>query len=417
MDPIIIYFIKVNLVFAVLYVFYKTVFAKDTFFGLRRLVLLLICIAAITFPFLNFGGWLSVDNPFNLHGLYTYNINIPEIWIRQTSESVAVNFPVEKIIYTVYFAGVALLSARTLMELINTGKLFHTSNKKVVQSLPVRIMSGHYTPFSFIKWIFINPDLYRSEELNEILIHEHTHIREKHFIDLLLIQPVIILNWFNPFVWLIRKEMRLNHEYLADRSVVSAGIDRKSYQYHLLGLEPAPPTLVNLSVNFNILPLKQRIKMLNKKRTRNIMKSKYLMFIPLLGILLLTQQQANSRTSETKPVASFQKQNQPEDPTLEVAEVMPEFPGGMPALMSYLGSHVRYPTEAVNKKLSGQVIVQFVVNKDGTPVDATVVNTTSKIFNEAALNAIKGMPKWKPGEQDGKKVRVKFTLPVNFKTK
>lgn len=418
MNLIVIYLIKVNLALGILYLFYKAAFANDTFFGLRRAMLLLICAAAVAYPLLDFGTWMNDTNPFSIYGFYPNNIRISEITIWQTSESGVPDFRnVGILLLTAYFAGAILLLARTLLELINTGKLLRATRKETIRCSTIQAMSGKHPPFSFLKWIFINPDLHTPEELHEILIHEQTHIREKHFIDLILIQLMIILNWFNPFVWLIRKEIRLNHEYLADRNVIFSGIDRKTYQYHLLGIEHTRPVLANLSVNFNVSPLKRRIKMLNRKRTRNIMKSKYLMFIPLFGILLLSQQQVNSKTSETKPALTQQKPVEPDDPVFEVVEVMPEFPGGMESLMKYLGSHIKYPVEAVNKNLSGRVIVQFVVNKDGSPVEAEVVQSTSEIFNDAALNVIKGMPKWTPGEQKGKKVRVKFTIPVNFKTK
>ena len=418
MDPIIIYLIKVNLALGMLYLFYKAAFTNDTFFGLRRAMLLLMCAAAVTYPLLDLGAWMNDTNPFSLHEFYPNNIRIPEITILQTPEPGTPGFRIGGVLLlTAYFAGVILLFTRTLLELINTGKLFRATQKDTTCCCSFQVVSGKLPPFSFLKWIFINPDLHTPEELHEILIHEQTHIREKHFIDLILIQLIIILNWFNPFVWLIRKEIRLNHEYLADRNVIFSGIDRKTYQYHLLGIEHSRPVLANLSVNFNVLPLKRRIKMLNKKRTRNIMKSKYLMFIPLFGILLLSQQQVNSKPCETKPVATLQKPVEPDDPVFETVEVMPEFPGGMESLMKYLGSHIKYPVAAVNKNLSGRVIVQFVVNKDGSPVEAEVVHSTSEIFNDAALNVIKGMPKWTPGEQKGKKVRVKYTIPVSFQTK
>lgn len=110
------------------------------------------------------------------------------------------------------------------------------------------------------------------KEIKEILVHEQTHVRELHSADILLAQIAIIICWINPFAWLIRSEMRINHEYLADRKVIANGYDKKTYQYHLLGLEHTQLAAANLYNNFSVLPLKNRIKMLNRKRTRNIMK-------------------------------------------------------------------------------------------------------------------------------------------------
>ncbi len=104
-----------------------------------------------------------------------------------------------------------------------------------------------------------------------------------------------------------------------------------------------------------------------------------------------------------------------EEEILMIAETMPEFPGGMGALMKYLGKNIKYPTIAQENGVQGRVIVQFVVNKDGSIVDPVVVRSVDPYLDKEALRVIKSMPKWKPGEQQGKKVRVKYTVPVTFR--
>ena len=95
---------------------------------------------------------------------------------------------------------------------------------------------------------------------------------------------------------------------------------------------------------------------------------------------------------------------------------MPEFPGGQQALFKYLGDNVKYPVIAQENGIQGRVICQFVVNKDGSIVDIEVVRSGGDpSLDKEAIRVIKSMPKWKPGKQRGKPVRVKFTLPVNFK--
>ena len=104
-----------------------------------------------------------------------------------------------------------------------------------------------------------------------------------------------------------------------------------------------------------------------------------------------------------------------EDIIVDVAEIMPEFPGGMAALMKYLGTNIKYPTISQEMGSAGRVIVQFVVDKDGTITNPTVARGVDAYLDKEAIRVVSSMPKWKPGVQNGKKVRVKYTVPVVFR--
>ena len=101
----------------------------------------------------------------------------------------------------------------------------------------------------------------------------------------------------------------------------------------------------------------------------------------------------------------------------DVVEKMPEYPGGQAALFEYLQKNVKYPADAEKKKIEGRVLVTFVVNTDGSITDIEVVRKTFPSLDAEAVRVISGMPKWKPGEQKGKKVRVKYTVPLSFRLK
>ena len=141
-------------------------------------------------------------------------------------------------------------------------------------------------PFSFFRMVFLHPESHSDKETDEILTHECTHVSQWHSIDVILSEMMCMACWFNPFVWLLKREVRHNLEYLADNTVIQSGYDSKSYQYHLLGLahHQSVTTLYN---SFNVLHLKNRIMMMNKKRSPGIVRTKYLIFIPLVGILML----------------------------------------------------------------------------------------------------------------------------------
>jgi len=104
-----------------------------------------------------------------------------------------------------------------------------------------------------------------------------------------------------------------------------------------------------------------------------------------------------------------------EEEIFQVVEEMPEFPGGMEALLKYLGTNIKYPTIAQEQGIQGRSIIEFVVNKDGSIVDPNVIKSLDPSCDKEALRVIKAMPKWKPGKQRGKPVRVKYTVPVQFR--
>lgn len=115
----------------------------------------------------------------------------------------------------------------------------------------------------------------------------------------------------------------------------------------------------------------------------------------------------------TGPVAIEEASDEGE--IFQVVEQMPEFPGGMQALMAYLSKNIKYPSVAQDNGIQGRVLVSFVVNKDGSIVDPEVIKSVDAALDKEAMRVIKAMPKWNPGKQRGKPVRVKYTVPVLFR--
>ncbi len=190
-------------------------------------------------------------------------------------------------IFGVYLLGiVAFLCGRFLVQLSSILWLAHTSERVVIHETPVYALRKAAGPFSFFRMVFLHPESHSDKETDEILTHECTHVSQWHSIDVILSEMMCMACWFNPFVWLLKREVRHNLEYLADNTVIQSGYDSKSYQYHLLGLahHQSVTTLYN---SFNVLHLKNRIMMMNKKRSPGIVRTKYLIFIPLVGILML----------------------------------------------------------------------------------------------------------------------------------
>ena len=220
-------------------------------------------------------------------------------------------------------------------------------------------------------------------------------------------------------MWLLKSEIRLNLEYLADNKVLETSIDHKQYQYHLLGLTHISKQ-TGLYNNFNVSHLKRRIIMMNKKRTRTAGRIKYALFAPLAAALLLVSNiEAVARTVEKVMDASEATNTVPqdkpkEDQIFQICEVPPQFPGGVVEWMKFLSANMKYPAEAKEKKQEGRVIVQFIVEKDGSITNAKVVRGVSPLLDQEALRVVGIMPKWNPATQRGQAVRVQYTLPVMF---
>lgn len=152
-----------------------------------------------------------------------------------------------------------------MIQLSSIFRLVLKSKNINVDQISIRSLSEPANPFSFWQWIFIYLPGLKEDEKQEILTHEQTHVRQWHSIDVIISEIVNIICWMNPFAWLLKTEIRLNLEYLADHKVMESGTNKKAYQYHLLGLANQNRQ-TGLYNNFNLSHLKNRIKMMNKKK-------------------------------------------------------------------------------------------------------------------------------------------------------
>lgn len=529
-----VYFLKINVAIALFYAFYRLFFYKDTFFTWRRTVLLCFFAISAIVPLFNIQNWVEQQEPMVAMADLYATVVLPELTLTLTPQTETDwKQLLTAGIDIAYWIVVALLAARFLVQLTGILRLGRRCPTQKIDDTTVHLLPRPEGPFSFFHWIFVYPGAHTDEELHEILTHERTHARQWHSIDVMIGELACIACWFNPFAWLMKREIRTNLEYMADEKVLETGHDSRTYQYHLLGLShhKAAATIYN---SFNVLPLKKRITMMNKKRTRAIGRTKYLMFLPLAALLMivsnieavaratqkitaevmeavtsaetpevqpqpeniapLPQQEKSKKVTykgkivdeagnplddvkiiidqkyqsitqstvnahgefqiETSSEASILfesnskdgktlarmyrpaelakmnpdnmvielipvniiKSNVTDADVYEVVENMPEFPnGGMAALMKYLTDNIRYPEAAKKAGIQGRVIVQFVVDKDGSIKNVRTLRGVNSDLDAEAIRVIQSMPKWKPGTQKGEPVKVKYTIPVMFR--
>jgi len=190
-----------------------------------------------------------------------------------------------KWLFYLYWMGVAAFGLNLLLQFIVL--LFQAYTKPFIRDGKFRIveLSGDKAPCSFGNNIFINPEKYDWDTYSQILLHEKIHIEQRHSFDIIMAEVMLVLQWFNPFAWLYRKEVENNLEFLTDDSVLGhKEVERQSYQMSLLKVS-APHLSLGITTNYNQSLLKKRILMMNAKRSNIHTMWKYFFLVPLLGAL------------------------------------------------------------------------------------------------------------------------------------
>jgi len=433
MTPAALDFIIVNIALALFYLNYKLFLSRDTFLRTKRLYLKFGFLFSLFLPLINIADWFPKEQ---ITRTITLNeITLPEFTV---TPKAAFSWDFETVLLMIYAAVCAGLIIRFAIQLLSIIIMRRNGTKTIIQNTEVIVLNKEIAPFSFLKWIFINPDLHTESELKEILTHESIHTTQMHTGDVFLSELMVIYFWINPFAWLLRREIRQNLEFIADNKVLESGFDSKKYQYHLLQLSYQTPE-VKLGNNFNVSPLKKRIIMMNQQKTNKAGLLKYSLVVPLaLALIISSNAQAivskakealNETTAIAAPQNTQQKQAQPvktemkfvppviekDKQIFQVVEKMPQYPGGEAALMKYISETVKYPASAAEKNIQGRVIVRFVVNTDGKIEQTEVMRSVDPAIDKEAVRVVNAMPQWVAGEQGGKKVSVYFTLPINFK--
>ena len=566
MEAFVTYLIKANVALVIFYIFYKLIFNRDTFFNARRWYLMGAVLFSFLFPFIQsnkLGTLFSFNNtPTEVYG----SVNIGEISssviVTDSVESTPFWLDWEMMTKIILLAIGIILVAKMLFQLALIIKIRCGSEQRVKYNITYQHLKSKSTPFSFFKWIFVYPEAHTDEKLRQILIHENVHAKQWHSVDIMLMELLMPLIWYNPFFWLLRKEVAINIEFIADQRVLGEGVNRREYQYHILHLT-YPRNNIQLVNNFNVSQLKQRIMMMNKEKTPMRKLLKYTLVLPV-ALLLITANSVYAQTKEPqkanksgkitsmkivkndtvssplividgvpmetdislddlnpeqiksmtvftdsstisaygvkagrgvisiktlgndnkvakstiekdKPyiiidgekkgvdfdlsaispsdiesisvlknkaettaiygdeakngvliittkkagsaVTSSNGKNKADNGDKVFVEVdqMPVFPGGHEAMFKFIAEQMKYPVEAQENGFQGRVICNFVVKKDGSIDNIQVVRGVAPSLDAEAVRVISEMPKWTPGMNKGEKVNVQFTMPLVFR--
>lgn len=272
------YLLKASGIVLVLFLFYTIFLKNETFFKSIRSFFIIGLIIVLAIPLIEIPIYVeAITTQLNL-------LNYEEI-ISSTSLQPTIDW--NQIILFVYLAGVTFFSVKFLIQLISLGSLVSKHQLTKQGNFYFIETSKNISPFSFFNIIIYNKSQFTIDELEQIINHEKAHVQQWHSIDTILAHLLVITLWFNPFVWLYKKAVQQNLEFLADAYALELANNQKLYQFTLLKTCNATYCTA-LTNNFYNSLIKKRILMLHKNRSQNKSQWKYLMLLPLLVAFVLT---------------------------------------------------------------------------------------------------------------------------------
>lgn len=284
METLLLYLIKSGALIALFYCGYHFLLRRETFFNGNRWFLLSGLFISITLPLLFIKKIVWVEAPkFTREQLTALSQTmIPD----QVATPAPQPIDWSQLIIAGYLIICGLLTAKVIANVISLFRLLHRQQAVKTGTFTLVDLNKDVAPFSFFNYIVYNSSLYSDEELESILNHEKVHSSQKHSIDVLVMKIFSILFWFNPFIWLYKKAVIQNLEYIADRKAVRVTTDKRIYQFALLRAVTQPNCL-SITNNFNQSLIKKRIVMLNKNQSKNRNLWKYALILPLLVAFML----------------------------------------------------------------------------------------------------------------------------------
>ncbi|TSD63884.1 TonB family protein [Inquilinus sp. KBS0705] len=441
------YLLLVNIYLTLFYGFYALLLRRETFFQLNRVYLVGAALLSFFIPLIQ-SQWVQ--------GLFITK-QVQFAVYNSGAVTIAAYAPIKDAPYTMgelftilYITGAAVLTVKLAWQLILLNKVI---NKPAPSAA-----------YSFFKKIKLGNDV---ADRDVIMKHEQVHAQQWHSADVLIIEAVMIVNWFNPIVYLYRFAIKHIHEFIADRQALATGANKADYALLLLSqtFEAPAHRLVNPFYNHSLL--KQRIMMLQKNKSQRIKLAKYGLSAPLFILMLVlssatinnskaittinykagqifqkpvTDMSLNEVTvtsitkhatakpakpnnaditmlkSEDQQTATANKDTVPvvKSKVYTAVQNLPSFPGGQSAFSEYLSKAVKYPKAARENNIQGRVIATFIVEKNGSLSNISIVRSVSPDIDKEALRILAASPKWIPGKQNGSPVRTQYSVPINF---
>lgn len=446
------YLLLVNLYLVLFYGFYGILLRSETFFHLNRIYLVTSALLSFFIPLIH-SDWIS-KLFITQRVQQTISVYARPISVYHFNPAGGHHFTIGALMVIIYAAGTLFLTARLVSQLISLRKIINEPEP-----------SG---AFAFFRNIRLGANLGNQDI---IAAHEDVHARQWHSADIMLIETIAIINWFNPVVYFYRLGIKHIHEFIADRQALENGTTKTEYALLLLSQTLKAPAHQLVTPFFNNSLLKRRIIMLQKSRSTYMALLKYGLSAPLFMMMLVLSSAAiiksrplkllnhkveevfsmpanfmsapkiikkNKVTIEDKAsnkqkvtADSISQESIPvrggiletksatpaafhTDPVLVSIEREPQFKGGMLRFYQFLALNLHYPEKMLRYSIQGNVIIALTVEKDGSISDIRPVKDVGYGSAEEAIRVLKKSPKWEPGIQNGLPVKVRYMLPISF---
>lgn len=425
-----IYYIINTIIFQLIFlVIYDLLNKKDTFFALNRSYLLATSILSLILPF------IKIDS-IKEFVPEQYLINLPTVFIGNQSQSDLIvdtissssflwNFDLNWWLVAYCIITVIMLSL-FIKKIYNIRSLKAISTIDIIGTYKIYTLPDNKEAFSFWDTIYLGNQL-SDQEKKQIITHELVHLEEKHSLDLIWFELLKTIFWFNPLIYVYQSRTNSLHEFIADaKSITTLG--KRNYYEQLLNTVFQTKEIKFINQFFNHSLIKKRIVMLQKSKSKSIAKFKYLFIIPVIGSMLLysscsdetktTEEIINNKNNlyETEEVP-FMKLDKP--PVLESCKDIAELEEQKKCMSEEIKKYVNqnFDIEAMEPfALNGinRIYTRFKIDKTGKVIDVQVRASVPELEKEAK-RVVESLPKMIPGEYQGKKVGVLYSLPIIFK--
>ncbi len=397
----ILYILKSSVLLLILITVYRLFLENEKMHKFNRIYLLGSLIFGLIIPLQLFS--FKTKSSSSIH-----QFELKEMLLQKTNTNLSSLSDNQMIIYScivVYVLITLLLSVRFLVNLYSFYKKIKTNARQTIHGVKVILIPEAVVPHSFLDTIFISEQDFTSNTIApELLAHETAHIQQKHTLDILFIEILQILLWFNPILLRYKNAIKLNHEFLADEKVNTTFLSVSHYQNMLLNFASNSQKIALASaINYSIT--KKRLVMMTKKESkiRIILKTigvgfvYSLLFFSFSPETLAQEKAKNKQNIDLKEAKSIAKITQP------------KFPGGVLAFYKFVGANFKIPTEL---KGGGKIYLTFMVEKDGSLSEFEILKDVGFGSGEEVIRVLKLSPKWIPGKENNETVRVKYSLPI-----
>jgi beta-lactamase regulating signal transducer with metallopeptidase domain len=402
-----LYLLKSGILLLVFFAVYKLWLENEKMFRFNRAYLLGSMIFSLIVPL----------QLFSVRTLFSDQINVIQLdgIVIRTNKAVLNTIDYNEIIRYflsgIYIIVAVILLFRFVLNLLVFYKKMRNSKVEIVTDQKVVLVKEAILPHSFWNAIFINEKEFENGKVpSELIAHEKAHLKQKHTLDILFVEVLQILFWFNPLIILYKKAIKLNHEFLADEAVNLQFESVSTYQKLLLSIA-SDTNNVALASTINYQITKKRFLMMSKRESP--VKEVFKVFtVGLLCSMLLF-----AFSSEMTAQEVVKNESSGDNSVHKVGDLnikQPDFPGGIIEFYKFVGQNFRIPEEASKSKVETKIAMQFMVEKDGSLSEIKIVKDAGYGIGEEAMRILKLSPKWIPGSQDGKPVRVLYSLPITI---